>query len=294
MAARPSARPVEVAGYRVERWLGKGKFSNVYRATRDADGLEVALKVIEMSGQEGAIDAEERRAYIKEVELLRDLTHPNIISFIDTQESPDGERLYIVMELAEIGDLAKLIRKAASRSKPLVEKTIWKLFFQICAGLKHMHEQRIMHRDLKPANVFVGKGGRVKLGDLGLGRKFSSRTFAADSLVGTPYYMAPERVNEVPYDFKSDIWSLGCLLYEMAALQNPFYAEGLQLTELCMRIDRCEYPPLPATYSKPLRQLVASIVVADPDARPDIHEVYEIAKARVQSYIAEPDAAEED
>lgn len=238
----------------------------------------------------GSVDAEERQDYLKEVDLLRELTHPNIISFIDIVEQPD--MLFIVMELAEIGDLAKLIRKAATRNKPLVEKTVWKLFFQICAGLKHMHEHRIMHRDLKPANVFVGAGGRVKLGDLGLGRKFSSGTFSAISLVGTPYYMAPERVNEVPYDFKSDVWSLGCMLYEMCAMQNPFYAEGLQIAELCHKIDCCEYPPLPATYSHTLRDLVASIIVADPSRRPDIQAVYDVAKARVQSYIAEPDGEE--
>jgi len=258
--------------------LGKGKFSTVRKAIAPNGDL-VAVKRLEIYD---IVNADERKAYLNEVGLMQNLVHPNIVKFLDW--FLDENILYIVMELAEIGDLARVIRKAREKSHPIAEKTIWKLFFQVCQGLKHMHDQRIMHRDLKPANIFVSGGGLVKLGDLGLGRMFGTETTKADSLVGTPYYMSPERVGQEAYNLASDVWSLGCILYEMAALQNPFYRPGLDLISLVDLITRCDYPPLPPTCSDRLRDLVASILVVDPTQRPSVREICAVAKERVQWY----------
>uniref|UniRef100_A0A1I7Y050 non-specific serine/threonine protein kinase n=2 Tax=Steinernema glaseri TaxID=37863 RepID=A0A1I7Y050_9BILA len=260
-----------------EEFIGSGNFSSVYRALNQVNGQVVALKKVDL-GQINEPKALED--CLKETKILLLLNHENIVrcysSFLEKG------MLVVVLELADQGDLMSVISEHKTRRQLMREEEIWNYFVQIMRGIDYMHSRRVMHRDIKPANVFLTATGTVKLGDLGLSRVFSAKTNAALSIVGTPYYMSPERIDESAYDFKSDIWSLGCMLYEMAALQSPFYADkknysdiwslGCMLYEmaalqspfyadkknyvsLCSKIKFCEYPPIPAdVYSKQVRE----------------------------------------
>lgn len=153
-----------------------------------------------------------------------------------------------------------------------------------CFFSKQIRQFYSFVRDLKPANIFLTLDGTVKVGDLGLSRELSEHTVMAHSKVGTPLYMSPEVLRGDGYDFKSDVWSLGCLLYELAMLKSPFKAEGLNLYSLFQKISQGDYLPLPENYSEELRNLAYSMISTKSEDRPEIATVCAIAaKLRAQT-----------
>ena len=127
------------------------------------------------------------------------------------------------MQYCPGGDLSTLILQLQKKGQLVDQDTIWRLFFQIITALNHCHKRKIIHRDLKPANIFIDQSlTNIKIGDFGLSRELGEHSEYAKTHVGTPYFMSPEQIQIKYYNQKTDIWSLGCILYELATLKKPF------------------------------------------------------------------------
>ena len=137
--------------------------------------------------------------------------------------------------------------------------------------MKHVHDRKIIHRDLKTQNIFLTKDGIIKLGDFGIARVLNHTREKCKTMVGTPYYLSPEIIDSRDYSFKTDIWSLGVILYELCALKPPFNAESLH--GLALKIVRGQYNPLPDKFSSNVKNLIKNLLNVDPYKRPTIHEV---------------------
>lgn len=193
----------------------------------------------------GPLTSQERQDAWNETSILQDLQpHPNIIQFVEAHLDPEEEKLSIVMEYADSGDLASQVlrrkellakQEARMRTPPALPKAqgknsnspffqehdIMLIFVQCVFGLHHLHTSQIMHRDIKTHNILLFSNGLVKLGDFGVAKSFS-HTKIRSSFVGSPLYMAPELHSSNGYTYKADIWSLGCVLYELCCLRHPY------------------------------------------------------------------------
>jgi NIMA (never in mitosis gene a)-related kinase len=173
------------------------------------------------------------------------------VKFIETFKTKKG-KLCIVMDYADGGDLSMKIKE--QRGRMFSESQILDWFTQMCLGMKHVHDRKIIHRDLKGANVFLTKKGIVKIGDFGIAKVLSHTVQKARTMVGTPYYLSPEIIQSKPYNNKTDVWSLGVMLYELCALKPPFDAPSIHL--LSMKIVRGVYNPVPTSFSSEVKALI--------------------------------------
>lgn len=262
--------------YQVKKIIGSGEFCVVYKAVHQRTGETVALKQLKICQM---FDAKERFHSLSEIRLLRKLEHPNIIRHIESFFV--NNELFIVLEYADAGDLSKMLNYFRRKGERVPEKIVWNFFAQICAGLTYMHQQRAMHRDIKPANVLIYKRGTVKLSDFGFSRLLNATTDNAKTLVGTPYYMAPERLNEMEYNFSADIWSLGCLLYELITLMPPFFEENQNMASLLSKIHRLDvdYSYVDSQgHSSELGYIIRSCLILNPSDRMNILDIWAVAK----------------
>ena len=254
--------------YKVLQPLGEGSFGKAFLCKKESDGSLCVIKQILIEG----MDQKEKDEVLNESTILSKLDHPNIIKFYDVFESKKPKHMInIVTEYADGGDLSEKIKERKNKNNNFTESEILDYFYQICLAIKHIHEKKIIHRDLKSGNIFLMKNGFVKLGDFGIAKGFQKTMDKAKTMVGTPYYLSPEILENKPYDSKSDIWALGVLLYEMMTFKMPFNANSLPM--LSVKIMRGNYIPPPTIYTKDLRELVAKCLTVDAKLRPTIDEI---------------------
>ncbi|KAK3262914.1 hypothetical protein CYMTET_28260 [Cymbomonas tetramitiformis] len=251
----------------IGRLIGSGKQGQVFLAKFKKSTRKCVVKKMSLWG----VSPKEKEKMLREAEILEEAwRHPNIVRYLGTYEEENA--LCIVLEACQGGTLHDTLHgsdgpKAVITKEPLPEEIIMHWLVQLLLALKHLHELHIMHRDLKPANVLLSKNMRViKLGDFGIAKQLDDTCDLAQTVVGTPYYMPPELLNGEPYTYAADMWSLGCVAYEMAAQRRAFTSGSLPF--LVMQITRCNYPALPSYYSRPFTQLVDSMLRSNPQERP--------------------------
>lgn len=208
--------------------LGKGSFAEVYLVKNTQDNQIYAMKQIILS----KIPKSEQESALNEVRILASIDHPNIIDFKEVLLDEKDKSLNIIMEYATDKDLLSKIKYYKVMSKQIAEDTIWDYLIQCIFGLKVLHEKKIIHRDLKSANIFIS-GNIIKIGDFNISKIVKS-SFVISSQTGTPYYASPEVWAEKPYDYRTDIWSLGCIIYELCSYRPPFL--GMTADELYKNI----------------------------------------------------------
>jgi NIMA (never in mitosis gene a)-related kinase len=240
--------------------LGKGAFGAVSIVKRKADGESYAMKRVKIQ----QLGNKERENALNEVRILASLSHPNIVAYKEAFFDENSKTLNIVMELADDGDLDKKIQFHTKSMTHFKEQQIWSYLSQILQGLKHLHDNKIMHRDLKCANIFTMKNGSLKLGDLNVSKIVE--VGMAYTQTGTPYYASPEVWSDKPYDYKSDLWSVGCIIYELCSLKPPF--KGSSLEQLYKNVLKGVYENIPKRYSSDLSTIVSMLLQTNPIKRP--------------------------
>ena len=245
--------------------LGEGSYSTVYKVKRKEDDKIYALKKVKLLN----LNEKEKINSLNEVRILASVKSNYVISYKEAFFDEKDSTLGIVMEYADNGDLYQKILEEKKKKKYFEEVEIWKIFIQLVKGLKALHDLQILHRDLKSANVFLFKDGHAKLGDLNVSKV--ARRGLGYTQTGTPYYASPEIWKDLPYDNKSDIWSLGCVLWEMITLYPPFRAKNMD--ELYKKVLSGDIGNIPENFSKDLYEVVLLLMKVNSNKRPTCNDI---------------------
>ena len=247
---------------------------------RIVDRKIYALKKVKLLN----LSDKEKENALNEVRILASVKSNYVVSYKEAFFDEKDRTLCIVMEFADKGDLLQKITEHKKHSIFFDESTIWRIFIQLVKGLKSLHDLNILHRDLKSANVFLYANGDAKIGDLNVSKV--TRGGLGTTQTGTPYYASPEVWNDSPYDNKSDIWSLGCVLYEMITLRPPFRANDME--GLYKKVTKGQYSRIPDIFSNDLHQMIIFLLQVNPKLRPNCDQIlnHPILKKRIEYFKA--------
>jgi len=273
--------------YREVKCVHQGEGRAAYLCESTDDKSLVVMKKISIRN----VSRQEQEEAIREAEILKILKHPNIIQFKDFF-IVRREYICIIMDYADGGDLASKIKQTETYFS---ETQILDWFVQIVLALKHMHDRKIVHRDIKASNIFLTSMNVVKLGDFGISSCLSHTNDFLQSFAGTYFYLSPEIINNQPYNYKTDIWSLGVVLYELCTLHPPFTTIKNDKKMLESKIKAGKYKEIPMIYSQELKNLVASLLTVSHTRRPSVKEILllPIIKARIKNFLTEFQYADE-
>ncbi|XP_010157074.1 PREDICTED: serine/threonine-protein kinase Nek10-like, partial [Eurypyga helias] len=276
-----------IGNYAILEHLGSGAFGSVYKVRKHNGQNLLAMKEVNLHNPAFGKCKKDRDSRVKnivsELTIIREqLYHPNVVRYYRT--FLENDRLYIVMELIEGVPLGQHLHSLKEKQQYFTEERIWHIFIQLCLALRYLHkEKRIVHRDLTPNNVMLGDKDKVTITDFGLAKQKQENSKLA-SVVGTILYSCPEVVKSEPYGEKADVWAAGCILYQMATLNPPFYSTNM--LSLATKIVGAVYEPVPeGQYSENVSFTIKRCLTPDAEARPDIVEVSSLLSDVMMKYM---------
>ncbi|XP_036926610.1 serine/threonine-protein kinase Nek10 isoform X4 [Sturnira hondurensis] len=276
-----------IGNYAILDHLGSGAFGCVYKVRKRSGQNLLAMKEVNLHNPAFGKDKKDRDSSVKnivsELTIIKEqLYHPNVVRYYKT--FLENDRLYIVMELIEGAPLGEHFSSLKEKQLHFTEERLWKIFIQLCLALRYLHkEKRIVHRDLTPNNIMLGDKDRVTVTDFGLAKQ-KQESSKLTSVVGTILYSCPEVLKSEPYGEKADVWAAGCILYQMATLNPPFYSTNV--LSLATKIVEAVYEPVPeGIYSEKVTDTISRCLTPDAEARPDIVEVSSVISDVMMKYL---------